>query len=223
MAIDGIAALAWIDLETSGTQDEGEDVIIEFAMMVTRPDLTPVPRPEGLVARFREDVDYDDDWWYQSVVRFDRDSGERERVISRIMTGDEPVRNMHSANGLLDELSRGVGKPLGLIDQEAATILKAISKPRKSVMIAGSGVGHFDRRFIRRFMPQLEARLWYPPFDIGVFRRMCQAWGIGLLNFQETKTHRALDDVRSHIAEANYYKGVLETSFSVARAHGSQE
>lgn len=223
MAIDGIAALAWIDLETSGTQDEGEDIIIEFAMMVTRPDLTPVPRPDGLAAAGDAVQGGIADWWYQSVVRLDRDSGERERVITRIMTGDEPVRNIHSVNGLLDELSRGVGKPLGLIDQEVATILKAISKPRKSTMIAGSGVGHFDRRFIRRFMPQLEARLWYPPFDIGVFRRMCQAWGIGLLNFQETKTHRALDDVRSHIAEANYYKGVLETSFSVARAHGSQE
>ena len=207
--LDQIGCLAWIDLETTGTEDESGDVIVEFAMMVTRPDLSPIEPPP--------DTDLGPDWYYQTTVRFEEP--ERARVLDRIRANDV-VCKMHTENGLLTLIEGGYGKPLGLIDQEVATILKAISKPRRSAMIAGSGVGHFDRRFVRKFMPQLEARLWYPPFDIGVFRRMCQAWGFGLMSFQETKTHRALDDVRSHIAEAHYYKKLLELSpLGVAGVH----
>lgn len=200
--LDQIGCLAWIDLETSGTQDESGDVIIEFAMMVTRPDLTPVWAPNT-----------NDIWTYQSVVKFE--DAERDRVVNRIRTGDTPVLEMHTANGLLAEIERDEGKPLGLIDQEAAAILKEISKPRKSAMIAGSGVGHFDRRFVRKFMPQVEARLWYPPFDIGIFRRMLQAWGMDTLaQPQGAKTHRALDDIRDHIREAGVYKTFLQDGYA---------
>lgn len=192
MGINDIAGLAWIDLETTGT-DETKDLIIELALIVTRPDLTPVPiAPNG---------------YYSSVVRFDTE-GVKQAAIERIKN-NPVVHAMHTANGLLESIEADEGKPAGLIDQEVRTILKGIGHKRKAFMIAGSGVGHFDRRFIKRQMPQIEAMLDHPAFDIGVFRRMAQAWGVDMPDFQTIKTHRALDDLRAHLQEAAWDRAFM--------------
>lgn len=186
MTLDQIAWLAWLDLETTGT-DEHVDPICEVAVVLTRPDLSEQSEP------FQRIVKPVDLGW----------------VLDRVEKAGE-VQKMHSANGLLDALRAGEGDPIGLVDQELRAWLKSFSKSRQSVMIAGSGVGHFDRRFVKVQMPQTDGHLWHPPFDMGVFRRMLQAWGRGDLAGQPgAKTHRALDDVYDHLAEARRYKEMV--------------
>jgi oligoribonuclease len=184
--MDQIAWLAWLDLETTGT-DEHEDPIIEVAVVLTRPDLSEQTEP------------------FHRIVS----PPDLSAAVCRIAASG-PVQAMHDANGLLDALKAGVGDPIGAVDQDLRAWLKEHSKPKRSVMIAGSGVGHFDRRFVAAQMPQTDAHLWYPAFDVGVFRRMLQCWGAADLAGQPgAKTHRALDDVLDHIAEAQRYKAMV--------------
>ena len=74
--------------------------------------------------------------------------------------------------------------------------------------LAGSGVSHFDRRFIRRYWPSLDRKLAYAMFDVGVVRRFLREWGLGLLppEYAETRAptigHRALSDAEDHRQEA---------------------
>ena len=66
-------------------------------------------------------------------------------------------------------------------------------------MLAGSGVGHFDRRFLAAHTPTIERAFWYPVLDVGVMRRMLQYAGREDLVPplpESGKAHRALADAR---------------------------
>ena len=84
--------------------------------------------------------------------------------------------------------------------------LEANNAPSGRTVLAGSGVSHFDCRFIRHYLPELEAFLRYWMIDIGVVRRMYELW-VGELPtaVNEEKTHRALDDVYCHLEEARTF------------------
>lgn len=204
-SMDQIAWLAWVDLETSGTNEHAER-ILEIAVVLTRPDLSDQQPP------FHALVFHDD--------------------LEDVIAGMIPVvRQMHEANGLIEELRQpgdrggaaadpanvtldvGAPRPMGAIDQDLRAWLKFHSKPRRSVMIAGSGVGHFDRRFVKRYMGQTDSHLHHPAFDVGALRRMVTVWAPWLLRPTEQvdHPHRALPDVLDHIAEARHYADILST------------
>lgn len=184
-----IKALLWMDLETTGS-DEGKDCIIEVGAVVTSTDLTQLSP--------------DLSWAVEPT----------DRGLGRLLR-NPVVRKMHQENGLLDDIYRGFEDTehrLPRIHVVEDYLLKELSiyQP-KTVMLAGSGVGHFDRRFIKAEMPQLNNFLHYACLDVGVVRRMFEMWqpNGGLLALAEScqrrKTHRALDDIQAHVSEARIY------------------
>ena len=117
------------------------------------------------------------------------------------------VRKMHEDNGLLNELELGHGRWIPDVEADLLNqIIEVIHNDR--LVLAGSGVGHFDRRFIKREMSTLDARMVYYPLDVGTTRRLaCIA---GVTNDPPSKPHRALADARLALAEARMYVHWLE-------------
>ncbi|MDP9140956.1 MAG: oligoribonuclease [Pseudomonadota bacterium] len=67
-----------------------------------------------------------------------------------------------------------------------------------------------DRRFLARWMPQLERHFHYRNLDVSTLKELCARWAPTLAGgFSKTSSHLALDDVRDSIAELAYYRSTF--------------
>lgn len=180
--------LAWVDLETTGV-DEFADPILEVGLIIT----TVEPPFEELTS-YEAVID-------PNPIRFPR---WRDRM-------NDFVTKMHTTNGLLSDISSAAAKSPERVQQEMILALAGVSREH-NFMLAGSGVGHFDRRFLHVQMPEFEGWLQYPCLDVGVIRRAFDFAGRKDLNaFGQTfetkndKPHRGLADVRDHLNEFRTY------------------
>ncbi|TGG94055.1 oligoribonuclease [Natronospirillum operosum] len=72
--------------------------------------------------------------------------------------------------------------------------------------LAGNTIGQ-DRRFLVRYMPQLEAFMHYRNLDVSTLKILAKRWKPEILDgFSKRNTHRALDDIRESIEELRYYR-----------------
>ncbi|EFE97581.1 oligoribonuclease [Serratia odorifera] len=72
--------------------------------------------------------------------------------------------------------------------------------------ICGNSVGQ-DRRFLFRYMPQLEAYFHYRYLDVSTLKELARRWKPEILvGFKKQGTHQALDDIRESVAELAYYR-----------------
>lgn len=190
MSADDLDHILWIDLETTGTdENEDEDDILEVGVILT----------EGFNLTVLEERAY--------VVHSDLAVGviAGEGAIPPI---DPFVVDMHHKNGLWKD-SDEQGRPVKEVEQLLIEMLDLHGVGSK-VALGGSGVGHFDRRFIAAKMPRLAERLTFWPLDVGVLRRFfrhCHA-GDGWPS-QEAKTHRALDDIQLHLREYRFARETM--------------
>lgn len=178
-------AILWLDLETTGSSNDAK--IIEFGGIITTAtiDLTPIGEPfTTLVDPF-------------PVTSFE----------------DEVVNTMHTTSGLADDLIRASKLPSILEAEESIIqwINDTIGKSTNHIPYGGSGVGHFDTKYIRRDWKKLSKRLTYWTYDIGVVRRVLRLIDFSISpDLTTVKSHRALDDVRLHIEEAREYLKILK-------------
>jgi oligoribonuclease len=64
-----------------------------------------------------------------------------------------------------------------------------------------------DRRFLARWMPELERYFHYRNLDVSTLKELCQRWAPQLMaGLNKSSTHVALNDVRDSIAELAYYR-----------------
>lgn len=174
--------LLWIDLETTGT-NEKQDEIVEVGFILTGKDLVEICSGS-------------------SVIQIS-ERGWRRLEETPI------VYQMHMENGLVDDLRRG-NEDFPTAREYEEIMLRELSEKgvqSHGVMLAGSGVGHFDRRFIREHMGLLDAVLAYPVLDVGVIRRFYRdLCGMEVSGIDSGKTHRALDDIACHLEEARWFR-----------------
>lgn len=176
--------LVFVDLETTGL-DPDLDEIIEIAAILTTTDLAVIGMFESTVQPSAEG-------------------------LGRLLL-NPVVYAMHTENGLLDTLAEDHIPPIEEVARVFLEWLDTGPQPEGEgrLVLAGSGVASFDRKFLARYMPEVTDRLRYWSIDVGVIRRAHQMWsphpapGPGL---NELKTHRAMDDVRLHLAEARAYR-----------------
>jgi len=72
--------------------------------------------------------------------------------------------------------------------------------------ICGNSVGQ-DRRFLVKYMPELEAYFHYRTVDVSTIKELARRWKPEVLNgFTKQGTHLALDDIRESISELQYYR-----------------
>ncbi len=177
--------VCWLDLETTGADPE-IDPIIEVGYILCRNEYAMPVVDEG-------------NW----VVGQPGDFWERFDGLAPV------VREMHQANGLWAEVRASALRIAG-VDDEFSSILKAHCGTNH-VALAGSGVSHFDRRFIRAQMPRTDKRFTYWAYDVGVVRRMMQRVSADLVRPIPggSKAHRATADAYDHRIEWLHYEELI--------------
>lgn len=121
----------------------------------------------------------------------------------------ERVREMHTETGLIADVE-AKGLPREQVDALLAELLERHAPPHY-YMSFGSGVSHFDRRFVKQQLPKFNRFLQHPNLDVGVIRRGFQFAGAEALVHNHTEftdtdpRHRALADIRDHLAEWRRY------------------
>lgn len=184
------AFVAWLDLETAGTDEH--DPILEVGVVLCRnePDM-PIVSERAWVPRMCE------------------------AELGTVMLSAPPIiADMHDRNGLWRHLEAAVyddtAPNLAAIDADLAEWLRSTCGS-SHVALAGSGVSHFDRRFIRAQMPRTDRRLTYWAYDVGVVRRLLEVVAPSMVRPipDGGKAHRALDDARDHRAEWVHYSTAI--------------
>lgn len=191
-----------LDLETSGSFPDWH--LLEIGMVMLESD--------GLTELSR----------FQSVVL---PTGIGAGTIDTVRDdADEVVREMHDKNSLWDDLREaevigGHWEP-EVVDEKAARWLRGVTLDSTAhVALAGSGVSHFDRPFIRRDLPKLDRLFTYWAYDVGVMRRLLALAGAESLqptfDAGAAKTHRALDDALVHADELRHYVTTMRRMASI--------
>lgn len=174
--------LAFLDLETTGA-DERTGEILEVAVVVTDPAAPFVELGEFTrIIRL-----YRQDW--RSLM-------------------DDTVTAMHAANGLAIAVD-ACHCPLRVAETQLFAFLDQFEPPLR---LAGSGVAHFDRRWLKAHMPRVEAMFDYPSMDVGPVRRLIRDYAQRkdlVPELDGSKPHRALADARLHLTEFRHYAALI--------------
>src|SRR5262249_3192188 len=135
-----------------------------------------------------------------------------------------PVFAIHQSNDLLDGMDEWNTKQhnsSGLVMRvkesciteamaETATLnfLKEHVAEGKSPMCVNSVWK--DRRFLARYMPELEKFFHYRLIDVSTLKELALRWAPSIYGgFQKESRHLALDDIHDSIAELQYYREKL--------------
>jgi len=173
--------LVWFDCETTGL-DAGSDSLLEVAVVLT---------DENLVEHAH----------YQQVLPFDEE------------ISDDWVRDQHTKSGLLAECRAVVS-----VDNRAAAQRSALGIVEflldhgitdKIGVLAGSSI-HFDRAFVKRHMPPLDAHLHYRMVDVSTLNELAMRWAPDVYDGRPTVpreqiAHRAMPDILGSIEALRYY------------------
>lgn len=66
---------------------------------------------------------------------------------------------------------------------------------------------HQDRRFLVKYMPELEAFFHYRNIDVSTVKELAKRWQPEVVDsFEKTGSHQALDDIRESIVELKHYR-----------------
>jgi len=174
----GSDVLVWIDMEMTGLDPEKER-IIEIATILTDGQLTEIGAgPELVIHQSEEILAAMDDW----------------------------NKTHHKASGLVERVKTSTVTD-GDAEAQTLAFLNAHIPAKDRPVLAGNSI-HQDRRFIRRYMPHLDARLHYRMVDVSTIKELARRWFPQVIAKQPLKkdTHRALDDIRESIDELRFYR-----------------
>ena len=81
--------------------------------------------------------------------------------------------------------------------------------PKGASPICGNSIGQ-DRRFLVKYMPEMEAYFHYRNLDVSTLKELVRRWRPELLaGFSKKGAHLAMDDIKESIAELQYYREVF--------------
>ncbi len=170
-----------MDLEMTGLDPE-RHVIVEIATLITDDDLQVVAEGPDLV-----------------ISASDAD----------LEGMDQVVRDMHTRSGLLPEIK---ASQLGLQEAGAATLdfLRAHIPEARSVPLCGNSIGT-DRRFLARWLPEVDDFLHYRSVDVSTLKELARRWYPEVLAGAPPKAreHRALGDIKESVSELRYYRSAM--------------
>src|ERR1700730_17462059 len=113
-------------------------------------------------------------------------------------------RSTHARSGLISRVRES------RVDEAAAQrqMLEWVARyvPAGRSPMCGNSICQ-DRRFMARWMPQLEAFFHYRNLDVSTLKELCRRWQPALYKgFQKRAMHTALADIHESIDELKYYR-----------------
>ncbi|MDP9932196.1 oligoribonuclease [Variovorax paradoxus] len=168
--------LVWLDCEMSGLDPEKER-LLEIAVVVTGPDLTPrIDGPVLVIHQSDAVLDAMDAW----------------------------NKGTHGRSGLIDKVKASTLDEAAAEQQLLEFIAKYI--PRSGSPMCGNTIGQ-DRRFLVKFMPKLEAYFHYRNLDVSTLKELAKRWKpAAYSSFKKQQAHTALADVHESIEELAHYR-----------------
>ena len=160
--------------------DPQQDRIIEIATLVTDKQLNLLAEGPVLAIRQSEEVLAMMDAWNW---RTHGKSGLVERVRNSTVMEADAVRQT------LDFLQQWL--------------------PPRASPLCGNSICQ-DRRFLARWMPELERFLHYRNLDVSTVKELAARWAPSTLRkLKKEGSHQALDDIRESVEELRYYREAL--------------
>lgn len=125
-------------------------------------------------------------------------------VEDAILSGmDEWNTNQHGKSGLTQRV-----KASQVTNQEAERQTLAFLKdyvPANTSPMCGNSICQ-DRRFLHRFMPELEVYFHYRNLDVSSFKELVKRWAPDKPQFIKNSSHLALNDIKDSIEELRFYR-----------------
>ncbi len=153
------------------------DRVIEIAVIVTGPMLEP--RIEGPVLAIHQS----------------------DEVLERM---DAWNKATHGKSGLIDKVRAST-----ISESQAQTqLIEFLSKycPKSGSPMCGNSVGQ-DRRFLVKYLPELEAFFHYRNLDVSTLKELSKRWRPEVYkSFKKQQSHTALADVHESIDELEHYR-----------------
>ena len=170
-----------MDLEMTGL-DTDRHVIVEIATLLTDDDLTIIAEGPDLVIH---------------------------QPPAELAKMDDVVVRMHARSGLTKEIEAST---VSLADAGAQTLtfLQSHIPEARTVPLCGNSIGT-DRRFLARWLPDIENFLHYRSVDVSTIKELARRWYPEVLGEVPSKdgAHRALDDIRESIEELRTYRTLV--------------
>ncbi|NVK37211.1 MAG: oligoribonuclease [Gammaproteobacteria bacterium] len=153
------------------------DVIIEIATIVTDGDLNVLA--EGPVLAIHQP----------------------DSIIDNM---DDWNTKTHGNSGLIQRVKDSKVDEAEAVKQTIAFLQQHVAKGVSPM--CGNSV-HQDRRFLNKYMPELEDFFHYRNIDVSTLKELARRWAPDKLTGLTKKgSHQALDDIRESIEEMQYYR-----------------
>jgi len=168
--------LIWLDCEMTGLDPE-VDRLIEIAVIVTGPQLTPrIEGPVLVIHQSDEQLDRMDAW----------------------------NKGTHGKSGLIDKVKASTVTE-AQAEQEILAFLAKYA-PKNSTPMCGNSISQ-DRRFLVKYMPKLEAFFHYRNLDVSTLKELAKRWRPEVYSsFRKQQKHTALADVHESVDELAHYR-----------------
>ncbi|QUJ67689.1 oligoribonuclease [Photobacterium sp. GJ3] len=117
---------------------------------------------------------------------------------------DDWCTNTHTNSGLIARVEQSQINEQEAVRQTIAFLEQWVPKGKSP--ICGNSIGQ-DRRFLYRYMPELESYFHYRYLDVSTLKELTRRWKPEILDGLHKKgSHLALDDIRDSIAELRFYR-----------------
>jgi len=168
--------LVWLDCEMSGLDPE-KDKLLEIAVVVTGPHLTPRKESPVWVLHQSDDVLNGMDAWNKGT---------------------------HGKSGLIDKVKASTLDEEQVQEQLIAFMKQYVSKG--VTPMCGNTISQ-DRRFLVKYMPKFEAWFHYRNLDVSTLKELSKRWKPQVYaSFKKQQSHTALADVHESIDELVHYR-----------------
>ncbi len=123
---------------------------------------------------------------------------------SLLLAMDDWNQKTHARTGLIPRVRASTQKEAEIEQEALAFVQKHIAKDGSPM--CGNTIWQ-DRRFMVKYMPQLEAWFHYRNLDVSTLKELCRRWNPSVAKaFVKTNDHTALTDIRESINELAHYR-----------------
>ncbi|PHV10772.1 oligoribonuclease [Chitinimonas sp. BJB300] len=117
---------------------------------------------------------------------------------------DDWNKNTHGKSGLTAKVKASTQDEAAVVAQMLVFLEAHV--PKGASPMCGNTI-HHDRRFMARWMPELEAWFHYRNLDVSTLKELCKRWKPEVAKgLKKSGRHEALADVYDSINELKYYR-----------------
>ena len=121
-----------------------------------------------------------------------------------VLEGMNDWCKQHHGDSGLTERVRSSDVSLAEAEQLTLDFIK-VHVPERSSPLCGNSI-HQDRRFLVKYMPEIEAYLHYRNVDVSTVKELVRRWYPDISQPAKRGDHLALTDIRESISELKYYR-----------------